>query len=282
MSSRRSSRPFAERAAGFSLVELLVTIGLAGVVLTSVVQFFALQAHKMREHTYRVETQQALRGVLDAMTRDARLAGACLPEKGTLVALEGTDAANGDSVTIRTGLVRADTTCVRGTTSTPYAAGTTVFTVDNAEGFVVGQMAYVYNTNDQGELIEVSGVGANTVSLATGTTQSYFSGATLYAVDERIYSIDVGADPPLLLLTVNGGAPQPFAAGITELEVQYVLDRNCPACDVEDSDTLDPAEWRLVNEVIVTATAETVGGIVAADDTSLTQVARAKPRNLLP
>ena len=33
-------------------------------MLTSVVQFFALQSHTMREHSFRIETQQALRGVL--------------------------------------------------------------------------------------------------------------------------------------------------------------------------------------------------------------------------
>ncbi|HEV7731123.1 MAG TPA: prepilin-type N-terminal cleavage/methylation domain-containing protein [Candidatus Binatia bacterium] len=278
-SSRRSA---ADRGAGFSLIELLVTMGITGVVLTSVVQFFALHSHTMREHTFRIETQQALRGVLDAITRDARLAGACLPDKGQLVALSGQDTADGDSVTIRTGLVRNDTTCVRGTTNQAYAAGTSNFTVDNAQGFVVGQMAYVYNTNDQGELIEVAGVGATTVRLAHGTTQSYFSGATLYAVDERVYSIDTDVTPPLLYLTVNDGEPQPFAAGITELQVQYVLDRNCPNCDIESASTLTTPEWRLVNEVIITATAQTVGGVVDADQTELTQVARAKPRNLLP
>lgn len=282
MRSRRSSRPSADRAAGFSLIELLVTIGITGVVLTSVVQFFALQSHKMREHTFRIETQQALRGVLDAITRDVRLAGACLPERGEMFALEGTDSADGDSVTIRTGLVRDDMTCAQGTTSTAYASGTTTFTVDNAQGFVVGQMALVYNTNDQGELIEVSGVGPTTITLASGVTQDYLTGATLYAVDERIYTIDVSTDPPILTLTVNGGEPQPFAAGITQLDVQYVLDRNCPTCDVESSSALDAADWRLVNEVMVTATAVTVGGLIEADETQLTQIARAKPRNLLP
>jgi prepilin-type N-terminal cleavage/methylation domain-containing protein len=280
MSSRRSSRRSSR--SGFSLIELLVTMSITGVVLTSVVQFFALQSHKMREHTYRVETQQALRGVLDAITRDVRLAGACLPEKGEMFALEGTDAADGDTVTVRTGLVRNDMTCAIGRTTTAYAAGTTTFTVDDTDGFVVGQKALVYNTNDQGELIVVSGVGGTTISLANGTTQATFAGASLYAVDERIYAIDTSVDPPILTLTVNDSDPQPFAAGITQLQVQYILDRNCPTCDIESSNTLSAGDWRLVNEVMVSATAETVGGIVAADDTTLTQVARAKPRNLLP
>jgi hypothetical protein len=261
---------------------LLVTIGITGVVLSSVVQFFALQSHKMREHTFRIETQQALRGVLDAVTRDVRLAGACLPEKGQMVALEGTDSPDGDSVTVRTGLVRDDMTCAQGTTNQAYSAGTSTFTVDDAQGFVVGQMALVWNTNDQGELIEVSGLGPTTVTLAHGVAHAYFTGATLYAVDERIYAVDTSVDPPLLTLTVNGSEPQPFAAGITDLEVEYVLDRNCPTCDVESSNTLSAADWRLVNEVSVTATARTVGGLIAADQTELTQVARAKPRNLLP
>lgn len=280
MKSKRSSRR--SDSSGFSLVELLVTIGITGVVLTSVVQFFALQSHKMREHTYRIETQQALRGVLDAITRDVRLASACLPEKGAMFGLEGSDAADGDSITIRTGLVRDDMTCAIGVTSVAYAAGTRTFAVDNTAGFVVGQKALVFNTNDQGELIVVSGVSSSTVTLAHGTSTATFVRASLYAVDERIYAIDDSTEPPILTLTVNDSEPQPFAAGITQLQVSYILDRNCPNCDVESSNTLTAGDWRLVNEVEISATAETVGGIVSGDETDLTQVVRAKPRNLLP
>jgi type II secretory pathway pseudopilin PulG len=275
-----------DRRAGFSLVELLVSIGLAGMVLGTVTQFFTSHAHRMREHTYRVETQQALRGALDAMTRDIRLAGACLPVNGNFTALDGTDDdVNGDAITVRTGLTRANLSCVYGTLTAQANAGATTLTVDDASDFVVGKMAYIRDTNGSGELREVTAFseGADTVTVSPGVGQVYPVGSTVYAVDQRVYSLRTDVDPPLLMLTIDQNEPQPFAAGIARLDVEYVLDRNCPDCDVVDLSTpLDTPTWWLVNEVKVTARAESVGVITEGDDTELTQTARAKPRNLLP
>jgi type II secretory pathway pseudopilin PulG len=289
MKSKRSSRRFAaraDRAAGFSLVELLVSIGLAGMVLGTVTQFFTTHAHRMREHTYRVETQQALRGALDAITRDVRLAGACLPVNGEFMALDGTDDdVNGDSVTVRTGLTRNNLSCVLGRTTAQIASGTSTIPVDDASDFVVGKMAYVRDLNGSGELLEVTAFneGADTVTVSPGVGQIYPANSTVYAVDQRIYSLRTDVDPPLLMLTIDNGEPQPFAAGIARLDIEYILDRNCPTCDVVDLETpLDTPTWWLVNEVMVTARAESVGVITAGDQTDITQTARAKPRNLLP
>jgi type II secretory pathway pseudopilin PulG len=286
MRSTRSSRRFAERTAGFSLVELLVSIGLAGMVLGTVTQFFTSHAHRMREHTYRVETQQALRGALDAITRDVRLAGACLPVNGEFMAIEGTDDdIAGDSITVRTGLTRDNLSCVLGRTTAQVAAGTSTLPVDDAADFVVGKMAYIRDLNGSGELLEVSAfdAGADTVTVSPGVGQVYPENSTVYAVDQRVYSLRTDVDPPLLMLTIDNGEPQPFAAGIARLDVEYILDRNCPTCDVVDLATpLDTSTWWLVNEVMVTARAESVAVITAGDETDITQTARAKPRNLLP
>jgi type II secretory pathway pseudopilin PulG len=286
MKSTRSSRRFAERAAGFSLVELLVSIGLAGMVLGTVTQFFTSHAHRMREHTYRVEIQQALRGALDAMTRDVRLAGACLPVNGEFMALDGTDDdVAGDSITVRTGLTRNNLSCVLGRTTAQIAAGTSTIPVDDASDFVIGKMAYIRDLNGSGELLEVTAFneGADTVTVSPSVGQIYPANSTVYAVDQRIYSLRTDVDPPLLMLTIDNGEPQPFAAGIARLDLEYILDRNCPTCDVVDLGTpLDTPTWWLVNEVMVTARAESVAVITAGDETDITQTARAKPRNLLP
>src|SRR4051812_1412614 len=114
-STRRSP---ARRRAGFSLIELLVTVGVSSVVLTGVVQFMALQTRKMTGHSYRIEMQHALRSTLDAISRDLRLAGAGLPTDGQFVALAGTDNASGDTITARTCIVGADLSCVPATLQT--------------------------------------------------------------------------------------------------------------------------------------------------------------------
>lgn len=265
------------------MVELLVTLGVTGVVLGGVVQFFSQHAHAMRTHAFRIETQQALRGALDAIARDVRLAGACLPTNGEFVALDGTDAPDGDSITVRTGLVRGNLSCVFGTTTAQAGAGATTFVVDSGADFVVDKMAYVRDPNGSGELFRVSGTGATTVSVSPGAGQIYPVGSTVYAVDQRRYLLDSGLDPPVLFLQVDGQEALPFAAGIRQLDFLYILDRNCPTCDVVDLSTpLDTADWWLVNEVLVTAEAGTVGGALAEDEATLTKTVRAKPRNLLP
>jgi len=85
----------------------------------------------------------------------------------------------------------------------------------------------------------------------------------------------------MLMLTVDQGTPQAFAAGMTDLQLRYVLEQNCPPCDVVDL-PVDDAQWRLVNQVLVTPTAQTVGAVRPEDQVSLAETSRAKPRNLLP
>ncbi|MCW5892956.1 MAG: hypothetical protein KIT14_20775 [bacterium] len=271
--------------AGFSFIELLVSLGVVGVVMTGMVQFFGMHAHEMREHGFRVEAQQALRGALDAITRDVRLAGACLPTDGAYVALDGTNDPSGDSITVRTGLVRSDLTCVTSPLAAPLASGGTQVSVSNADGFIVGKMAFVRRSDGSGELRRVTAVntGGNTVTLSAGVTQPYgFPGSSLYAVDQRTYSLRADVEPPLLMFQIDQEPPQPFAAGVTRLDFRYVLNQNCPTCTVVDlSSPLPAATWWLVNEVLVTMTVQTVGGVVEADSTELTQTARTKPRNLL-
>jgi hypothetical protein len=82
------------------------------------------------------------------------------------------------------------------------------------------------------------------------------------------------------MLTVDQ-ARAGLAAGMRDLQLQYVLERNCPPCDVVDLPP-DDATWRLVNQVLVTPTAETVGAVRPEDQVTLAQTSRAKPRNLLP
>lgn len=282
MRSRRSSRRSSDaRRAGFSLIELLVSFAVAGTLLVGVVKFFATQVKGARAHSFRVEAQQAMRGSLDAITRDLRLAGACLPGDGAFTSLDGTDGPGTDSVTIRSGLVRANNQCLRTTTTAAAGAGATSLTVETGADFTQDMLAYVRHPNGSGEFALVNGMGATTVTFQTGMTQPYPAGSSVHGVDERIYGVDDTADPPLLLLTVNRGDPQAFAAGMSDLQFQYVLERNCPTCDVIDLPATT-AEWWLVNAVQVTAAIETVGATQPDEEATIVASSVGKPRNLLP
>jgi type II secretory pathway pseudopilin PulG len=271
------------------MVELLVTVFISGITLASVTQFFAIQSHAQKGHSYRLEAQQALRASIDAITRDLRLAGACLPSGGQFPSVAGTDAAAGDTITIRTGQVRNNLSCIVGTVGTAVAAGVTTLTladvgagVNATNGFAPDMLVHLDPPASPGEEVFVASVSPTQLTFTSPTTLAYPVGAGVYPLDERLYSLNK-TDPqnPLLTLTIDRGAAQAFAVGVEDMQIQYLLDRNCPTCDVIDLPP-DAATWWLVNEVYLTMTVKTVGSVRPEDSATLVATSHAKPRNLLP
>jgi hypothetical protein len=264
------------------MVEMLVTIGVTGVTLASAVTFLSTQSKHLRGHALRLEAQQAVRSSLDAITRDLRLAGACLPANGQYTALAGTNAAAGDSITIRTALVRTNMSCILSTSNLTANAGTTSIRVASTNGFTSNMIAYMRHPNGSGEFHDITGVSGTTISFVGGLTQRYPVGTGVYAVDERVYFLDKSNPQlPRLMLTINRDPPAAFAAGITDLQIKYVLDQNCPPCD-EVNLPADTAQWRLVNDVRLTATVKTIGGGAPMGAATFVVTSRGKPRNLWP
>jgi hypothetical protein len=164
------------------------------------------------------------------------------------------------------------------------AQGASAVPVDTVAGFTAGMLTYLRHPAGAGQYQFVTAVGADTVTVDGAAAITYPAGSGLYAIDERSYDVDTTIPgQPRLMLTVDRGDPQVFAVGVSDLQIRYVLNRNCDPCDVEDApDPTDTATWRLVNDVLLTATAETVGTVRPEDEATITQTSRAKPRNLLP
>ncbi len=280
-SGRKGRRP-AER--GFSLLELLVGVGMVGIGLGATVAFASTSLKLLRQNHLRVEVKQALRASSDSIVRDMRLAAACLPQNGAFVALAGVDTALADSVTIRTGFSDDNLSCIATTVATAHAGGAVVIDVDNAQGFGQARLGYLRHLDGDGEFFIIADVdpGANTITRADGASRDFPIGSGVFAVDERTYALDA-TDPsaPQLTLEVDREGATPFAVGVSELNVRYVLARNCPPCDVVDLPA-DAMEWWLVNQVQLTVTAQTVNPIRPEDVYSETRTVTGKPRNLLP
>jgi hypothetical protein len=261
-------------------VELLVSATLVAVASAAVAQFFQIQARRQSGHVFRVELHQGLRSSLDAITRDLRLAGACMPSDGDFVAIAGTNSTT-DTVTIRAGKVRADMSCVQTALTSQAGSSQKNLVVGSPSGFTVNGLVYLRHPGGTGQFGFVSSITGNTVRLAANTNKIYPVGSGLFAVDERRYSIITASGLPSLNLTIDQGTPQIFAAGMTDLQLRYILAQNCPPCDVVNLPS-NAAQWRLVNQVTVTATGRTVGAARTEDQVTLTETSRAKPRNLLP
>lgn len=228
--------------------------------------------------------KQALRAGSDSIVRDLRLAAACLPQNGAFVALQGVDTALADSVTIRTGFSDDDLSCIATTVNALHAGGSVVINVDNAQGFGQARLGYLRHLDGDGEFFTIADVdpGANTITRADGAGRDFPIGSGVFAVDERTYALDAtNPSAPRLTLDVDRQGSTPFAVGISELNVRYVLERNCPPCDVVDLPA-DDEEWWLVNQVTLTLTAKTVNPIRPEDVYSETRTVTGKPRDLLP
>lgn len=268
-----------------------MTLGVTGVAMSAITTFFMQQARTFSHQTYRLEAQQALRSSLDNITRDLRLGGACLPTGGAFLPLAGVNDPAGDSLTVRTGLVAADGSCIKTSLASATAAnaGASAITVAAGTGanFAAGMLIYVRADNGSGEIHTVSARAGDVLSITPTLQQGYTNaGVTkggVYAMDERKYSLDKSnAAAPLLILEANRTGAQAFAVGVFDMQVQYILDRNCPTCDTVDLPA-DDIEWGLVNEVKVSLAVKPVGSDNANDsNATFTGDARAKPRNLLP
>jgi prepilin-type N-terminal cleavage/methylation domain-containing protein len=274
--------------AGFSLLELLVAIAVTTAAMAAATGFFHARLRFMRNQEREIETTHAARASIDVLVRDLRLGGACLPVNGDFITLEGANASTLDEITTRTGLTRPDLSCVRTTTGavTPAAGGT--IAVERAEGFIPNMRAYIRAADGpSGEYFNVTSVNTatNTLGRDRSFTRDYPQGSGIYAIDERRYFISDRTTPwgivPQLRLQIGDASPTSFAVGIQALDVRYRLRRNCPPCDVVELPA-DTAEWRLVDEILLTLTARSVRPNATGTYYRRTMNVAVKPRNLLP
>lgn len=263
----------------------IMLMGLA-VVATSGM-FLASKQH-MQLQSREIETTQAARAAADMIIRDLRLGGACLPVTGDFISLAGADNGTTDEITTRTGLTRPDLSCIRTsvpTLQTVTAAGGVV-PVSSSEGFAAGTHAYIRHPDGEGEYFDVTSVISPTqLGKSQTLSRDYPETSGVYGIDERRFFLQDFTTPdgvvPELQLQVGSASPQSFAVGIEKLDIQYLLRRNCPPCDVVDLPA-DNAEWSVVEEVLLNVTARSNRPDTNGDYFRRTISVGVKPRNLLP
>jgi hypothetical protein len=256
---------------------------IATLALAAASSFFQASRYTLRDQDVRLETAQAARSTLDLLLRDLRLGGACLPVTGTFVTLEGVDGADSDEIVSRTGLTRDDLSCIRSASVGNAAAGTVQVVLENVDGLASGTRAYIRHPNGAGQFFTVASVdpATKTVTSRTSLAVDYPPTSGVYGLDERRFSVDTTADPPVLKVQLNDEAPMPFAVGIARLELQYELHRNCPSCDIVDLPASN-AEWSIVNQIVLTVSARSARTMEDGTYYTKSLTVRVKPRNLLP
>lgn len=280
-------------SAGFTLIELMVSLLIAGIMLALTASFTQTTVAARHNTSLTMEADQGLRSLLQVVTQELRQAGACLPQNGTFVTLAGVNNGTTDSLTLRIGQTNKTTlVCVRTGTATPTAAGGTTLTVPNGDGlrFVETDMVYVLPPGSEGAFYTVESTSTTTITLNETLPTLHPAGTGIYAVDERTYAVDTSTyGRPMLTVAMNGGEPQPLIDGVELFNVMYRLGPCEPTCASEVDLPADDNAWQLVQEVLIKASVrahkpDKQGTFAVATTGKTGQVGEylsIKPRNLL-
>ncbi len=256
----RRWRPTSSSTAGFSLIELLVSLFIASVMLTSMAGFFSMSVATRHNMGEQAEAAQGLRALLSTVTQELRQAGACLTQVGgQFIALDGEDNGLQDSLTLRIGRVDRNTRlCVFDTLSETANVGDTSVKVGDATKYQAGDIVYITPNSSSGEFYTVADAVGKTLTLTSPLVDlnaAYGVGVGVYALEERTYAVDTSTyERPVLTVAINGGMPQPLVDGVEEFNVRYLLAPCDPDCAATVDLPADTAQWLLVSEVEIKAT----------------------------
>ncbi len=283
MSSRlftRSSR-VVDREAGFSLIEILVAMVLTGIAMAVFVRDFGYTVQSRREMDLVAETQQALHATQTFVTQELRQAGACLPQTGEFIAMEATNVGVVDELTVRIGIAdRASLACVTTVLTSNHSPGENKLKVQDGSAFEVDQWIYVTRPGGQGGTFRVASVKIDELKIAGGLDATYVTGGGVYAIEERVYTVQTVGDVPILTVSIDGEPAQPLVAGVEEFNVRYRMEP-CPPCSPIDAPATS-AEWRNVREVELHVVARsTARGPRDGEYVRMDGSTTVRPRNLL-
>ncbi len=268
------------RNAGYTLIELLVSMLLAGVALSVVATDFTHTVHQKNDMEQVVEVQQAVSAALTFVTQELRQAGACLPTVGRFVAIDGEDAGDRDRLTLRIGVTDAATlVCIRSVATSVATAGESEIEIQDASLFTPGQYVYMTRIGGQGSTFRIASIVGDSLIIEGAFDADYLPGSGVYAVEERTYAIDATGPAPVLTVAIDGGDPQPLARGISGFNVRYHLEP-CSPCTVVDQPA-DNTEWRAVRELEITVSASTRSPLQTGAVHVVEESTNVKPRNLL-
>jgi type II secretory pathway pseudopilin PulG len=261
-------------------VELLVSMLLSGIAIGVVARDFSHSVHTRVDMDQVAEAQQAMRAAMSFVSQEVRQAGACLPELGDFVALEGTDGGDRDSLTLRIGRADEDSlVCVRTILTATSGETDSTLTVQDTTGFEAGRYIYVTRAAGNGDTFKIAAVSSNQITVNGQLGAEFIAGGGVYAIEERSYEIQELDGVPVLMMSIDGGELMPMATGISKFDVKYRLDP-CPPCTAVDLPASN-SEWRTVREIEIRVASETKRDLQNGEPLVLDSTTTIKPRNLL-
>ena len=304
--SRSSARCSSPDSAGYTLIEVLVASILVAVVVLGMGRGFVFATRGWSNHQGRLQTQQSLRSAVAALSREVRLAGACmLPHSDTppvdFQPLSGTHGATTDSITVRANPRCAQAPvvasgCASPCPTIPVATGSTA-------GFTAGMRAYILNgARTSGEYFQIQSVTSSTIvptSPILGDYPAPDAGGnfpSVFGIEERTFAVATIGGVPTLTLQTRDLPQAGIVKGIDRLDIHYVLNRtyNAATCDFQTGGSPNlcvvnlpgsAGDWLLVRVVTFTVDARSAAGVRASGTADgffhLTESFEITPRNFV-
>lgn len=227
---------------GFTLVELLLTLLLTGIITIAAMKFYISEHRSSLTQQNVANMQQSLRASFDAISRSITNAGANLP--GGLLAVEGANT-NPDTLMVRFAPMGSALSVASASTK-DVAAPIRIAAGTDMSAFAVNDRVYFWHeSQNQGSWINISSISINNGS---AWELIYHAGQVLLfdpaPSDQLIklsslkYYLDASdTTNPLLMMEKNAEPAIIFADGITDFQIDYYLNTNDTVQSLTVSDT---------------------------------------------
>jgi len=265
------------RSRGFTLIELMISIALFGLIAAGAMSL-VMSGARTQTHSARVDVaQSSLRAAVDFITRDVLSASAGAPagtltlSSGTINAISLNNNATGDNSSDILDLYTVDGTTAAQLSSAVGASATSLpITYLQATSGPTGQFLTTLPYTANVQVFDINSKTATVVSLGGVSSSALTVGALpigfaaySYVMPSRhiVYSVSTAAfasattsNASMLMMSINGSAAQPLAEGVEDMQIAYGFDNDGDGVISDNNGTVAGGDEWLFN-----AAGETVG-----------------------
>ncbi|MEJ7601744.1 MAG: PilW family protein [Kofleriaceae bacterium] len=245
------------RERGFTLIELMISLVLFGLVVAGTFQLAITMAAGFREQQMTVAAEGSVRSAMEMMSEAMRGVSPGVPvgniQHVNTCATGALSVTNSATAPDQVTAVFASGSVVT-SSRTAYEAGSLSLTVDNATQLAVGDTVLITNL-DQGHLATITSVNAasGVLGLAAQSCGSlalpvagYGAGSLVLRATRATFSVGTVDSMPTLMLDPDAEGPaaaEPFAEGVEDLQIAVGIDTNGDGALTEVGTSANDDEW---------------------------------------